>query len=129
MNIRLVKFLHSNNIIYEHQFGFQQNKFTSLAVLDVHSKIVEAIENKNIACGVFLDFAKASDTVNHDILLGKLEHYGIKGLSNKWFQSYLTNGYQKVKTGSILSDKNLITCGVPQGSVLGPILSLIYIYK
>ena len=68
MQIRLVKFLNSNNIIYVHQFGFQRNKSTSLAVMDVHSKIVEAIENKKIACGVFLDFAKAFGTVNHDIL-------------------------------------------------------------
>ena len=62
IQIRLVKFLNSNNIVYEHQFGFQRNKSTSLAVINVYSKIVEAIENTKIACGVFLDFAKAFDT-------------------------------------------------------------------
>ena len=96
--------------------------------MDVHSKIVEAIENKKIACGVFLDFAKAFDTVNHDILLGKLEHYGIRGLSNKWFQSYLTNRYQRVKIGSILSDENLITCGVHK-EVFSAQSCFLYIYK
>ena len=127
MQFRLVKYLEEQNIIYEHQFGFQRNKSTSLAILDVHAKIIEAIENKQLACSVFLDFAKTFDTVNHDILLGKLNHYGIRGITNKWFESYLKNRYQKVKIGSTLSDEKLITCGVPRGSVLGPILFLIYI--
>ena len=78
MQFRSVKYLEKHNIIYEHQFGFQRNKSTSLAILDVHAKIIEAIENKQLACSVFLDFAKAFDTVNHDILLGKLNHYGIR---------------------------------------------------
>ena len=127
MQARLVNFLTTNNIIYEHQFGFQQNKSATIAVLDVQTKIIEAFENKKIACGVFLDFPKAFDTVSHEILLGKLEHYGIRGLSNSWFRSYLTDRCQKVKIGSVLSDKNLITCGVPHGNVLGPILFLLYI--
>ena len=65
MQARLANFLTTNNIIYEHQFGFQQNKSITIAVLDVQTKIIEAFENKKIACGVFLDFAKAFDTVNH----------------------------------------------------------------
>ena len=97
MQVRLVNFLTTNNIIYEHQFGFQQNKSISLAVLDVHTKLIEAFENKKIACGVFLGFAKDFDTVSRGILLGKLEHYGIRGLSNSWFRSYLTDRYQEVK--------------------------------
>ena len=92
----------SNKIIYEHQFGFQKNGSTSLAILDVQAKIIEAIEQKQIACSVFLDFAKAFDTVNHDILLDKLEHYGIKGIANVWFEPYSKNHYQNVKIGSTL---------------------------
>ena len=65
MQARLIKFLESNKIIYEHQFGFQKYESTSLAILDVQAKIIEAIEQKQIACSVFLDFAKAFDTVNH----------------------------------------------------------------
>ena len=86
MQFRLVKYLEEHNIIYEHQFGFQRNKSTSLIILDMHAKIIEAIENKQLACSVFLDFAKAFDTVNHDILLGKLNHYEIRGITNKWFK-------------------------------------------
>ena len=108
MQVRLVKFLEENNIFYEHQFGFQKNKSTTLAILDIQAKIIEAFERKQIACSVFWDFAKTFDTVNHDILLGKLNHYGIRGITNKWFESYLKNWYQKVKIGSTLSEENLL---------------------
>ena len=89
VSTRLMKFLKSINAIFEHQFGFQAGKSTDLAILDIHSKIVEAFENKELACCVFLDFAKAFDTVNHKILIRKLEYYGIRGSVLKWFESLL----------------------------------------
>ena len=78
---------------------------------------------------LFLDFAKAFDSVDHEILLSKLEHYGIHvtGIVNDWFISYLSLGPQKVKINGFLSDEQYIKCGVPRGSVLGPLLFLIYI--
>ena len=124
---RVYDFFISHNIICEHQFGFQKNKSTSLAVLDIYSKLIKSIENKEFSCCIFLYFAKAFDTVNHETLLLKLEHCGITGIVNDWFWSYLSLRPQKVKINGFLSDEQYIKCGVPQGSVLGPLLFLIYI--
>lgn len=99
MQSRLVKFLEQEKNIFPQQYGFQKNKSTTLAVLDLYSKIIQALDKGEYACSVFLDFAKAFDTVNHKILLKKLENYGIRGIANKWFESYLTNRYQTVRIG------------------------------
>ena len=121
MYSRLFDFLTKHKILYPHQFGFQKHKSTSLAILDVCTKLIQAIEDKKFSCCIFLDFAKAFDTVNHAILLRKLEHYGIRGISLDWFRSYLSNRTQRVFVGGELSENKNIKQGVPQGSVLGPL--------
>ena len=85
------------------------------------------MENGEYVLGLFLDFSKAFDTVNHDILFTKLEHYGIRGTALNWFHSYLSSREQFVEFNGTASSKQYITCGVPQGSILGPLLFLLYI--
>ena len=124
---RLLNFLIKNKLLFDHQFGFQPNKTTEMAILDIYSKIVSALEDKKIACCILLDFAKAFDTVNHNILLRELEHFGIRGIPLDWFKSYLKEGKQIVKINNVKSATLTIKCEVLQGSVLGPLLFLIYI--
>ena len=90
-------------------------------------KIRNALDNKNYACGVFIDLEKAFDTVNHTILLGKLKYYGVRGITNNWFKSFLEHRYQYTNIKEYSSEKLLITHSVLQGSVLGPLLFLLYI--
>ena len=127
MQARLMDFITKYNIIYELQFGFRKNKSTEQAVLSTCAKIVNAIEQKENACCILLDFAKAFDTVNHNTLISKLEYYGIRGTQLNWFKSYLSNRKQCVQIGQTVSCSQTVQCGVPQGSILGPLLFLLYI--
>ena len=89
MHERLTLSLDRYNILYKHQYGFQIGKSTDHAILDLHTNIIKAIENREKSCSIFLDFAKVFDTVNHDILLEKLKYYGIRGLPLNCFKSYV----------------------------------------
>ena len=124
---RLSNYSEKRHLIYSKQFGFRSNHSTVHAVLSIIDKVQKAFEDREYSCGIFLDFSKAFDTVNHEILLTKLEFYGIRGIVKDWFTSYLSNRKQFVSLGNTQSGKVNISCGVPQGSVLGPLLFLICI--
>ena len=127
MHNRLTDFLDSNNILYNKQFGFRKNHSTTHAIIEVVDKLTETMDQGKATIGVFLDLSKAFDTIKHDILLDKLAHYGVRGTPLDWFKSYLTGRLQQVYYHNTLSNLASILCGVPQGSILGPLLFLIYI--
>ena len=124
---RIYAFLEEQNILYEFQYGFRKGHSTEHALIEIVDKIKFAIDNNELTCGIFLDLSKAFDTVNHDTLIYKLDHYGIRGPANNLLKSYLSNRKQFVKIGKQKSQLKEITCGVPQGSVLGPLLFILYI--
>ena len=124
---RVYEFLESNKCIYKLQFGFRAKHSTNHTLVNITETIREALDSKRIAGGVFVDLQKAFDTVNHEILLQKLGYYGIRGTVNDWFVSYLSGRTQYVSLLGYKSTVLHIRHGVPQGSVLGPLLFLIYL--
>ena len=124
---RVLAFLNKFKILYKYQFGFREKHSTIQAVIEITDNILEELEKKNMVAGIYLDLSKAFDTVDHNILLHKLHHYGIRGQPLKWFQSYLENRQQYAIVNGAKSELREIQYGVPQGSVLGPLLFLIYV--
>ena len=124
---RLLKFINKHQIFNKHQFGFRDKHSTFMALIILLENLVNAIDNGKCAVGIFLDFQKAFDTVDHCILLDKLYFYGIRGQAFDWFSSYLHNRQQLVNYCGCESDLKSIKCGVPKGSILGPLLFLLYI--
>ncbi|XP_065679861.1 uncharacterized protein LOC136094168 [Hydra vulgaris] len=125
---RLYEYLLQNNLLNKKQFGFQTKHSTEHAILDLVNSMSNSFDKKQFVLGTFIDLSKAFDTVNHNILLKKMERYGVKNISLGWFKSYLSSRKQCVVTDhDKFSDLLEIKCGVPQGSILGPLLFLIYI--
>ena len=127
MYYRLYKHLKENDTLYKKQFGFQQNHSAEHAILQLIDKVNNSFERNQFTLGIFIDLSKAFDTVDHKILISKLKNYGVRGNNLNWFESYFNNRKQFITYNNKYTSFETITCGIPQDSILGPLLFLIYV--
>ena len=117
---RLDKYIDKFSLLNDSQYGFRSEKSTALALMELTEEISSAMDEKMYTVGVFIDLKKAFDTIDHKLLIQKLQHFGIRGEANMWLSSYLSDRSQFVNLDEITSDIYKVVCGVPQGSILGP---------
>ena len=127
IHARLMTFLNEHNLLSNSQFGFRKGHNTSHAINHLNEQVIKNLEKKKVCAILFIDLKAAFDTIDHKLLLEKLDHYGIRGNVLSLLTSYLSGRKQFIKCGDIESSILLVLCGVPQGSVLGPLLFIIYI--
>ena len=121
------KLFDKNNILNPARYGFKINSSTELAITSLYDSILDNLDHQKITCSIFLDLRKAFDSVNHDILLKKLEHYGFRGSIWRLLNSYLKGRKICTKVDNSISKFYDVEFGVPQGSVLGPLCFLLYV--
>ena len=124
---RLYCFFSNQQVFFQNQFGFRLKRSTNDALVCILDFLQKEMDNGNFTYGVFIDLKKAFDTVDHEILLNKMSHYGIRGVCNDLFRSYLKDRKQFTCIDNELSREEFVKCGVPQGSILDPLLFIIYI--